>query len=173
MKKIILFFVLSSFFLTQCSINEENTSDTCLNDLDNHSLSSSGGCLFTTIYQFIDGENAILIEMPLLLEYNQQECIELIPDGKVEIPVIAKLYHFNTESSKEKIIQMPICSDIVIENSIKPKIIPCSFSKVTLFKTNSCEVNLRIEGVIDKKHEVLKKAVNIDFSKINYCNVPG
>ena len=178
MRIYILFFLNVFFLLLSCKTNKstegvKNIGSNCTQNISKFSNYPSGGCLFNKLYKFIDDENAILIELPLLFEYNQSKCIELERSGDENLPIVVYLYNFDVTNNENKIIQMPHCTDVIIEQSIKPTVIHCVFSKVTLFKPSECEVTLKIEGVMDKGQRILKKPLNIDFWKVDFCGVPG
>lgn len=175
--KKITFVLVVLFSITYCSNNEKIKTIPlveCFNKIDTLKMNSfeTVGCLNNTMYQFLNDSTALTIEFnDQFLSENTCKKYDLVKDFDL---IKIYIYEFvNLDSSS--MIQMPLCTDIIISNTKKPKIRrPVIISgNVTVFRNSTCGLSFLMNYNFSNEDELKEQVREVSGWNINVCDVPG
>ncbi|MFK8101594.1 MAG: hypothetical protein AB8G15_03685 [Saprospiraceae bacterium] len=170
--------LLAFLILFSCSKGANTTHssyESCLKKVDTLSMNhlETIGCTGDLIYQFLNDSTVVTIKLTNRLLFEERNCVQfdLLKDSLFVGIYLYSFINLNAAS----IIQMPICTDIIVENASKPIIerLHIKSGDLRLFRNSTCKWSLLMNAnVMSKIHKEIDHIV-ISSWATDICDFPG
>lgn len=174
--------LLLLLLLTACSSTpshneEEKTKRTnCFSKLDTLVLNDveTIGCSSKWVYQFVDDTTAVAISFGNFFSPALEEECQVYDLAKDTALVKLVVYEFMGVKPGD-LIQMPLCTDILISNAIAPleRSPKIENGKITILKNSNCHLSFVVNVKLATEDKLAEKLKVVTAWNIEFCRVPG